>query len=209
MTPSVEQYAAVLRKDYRQRCGYGAHRDYGHDMPDWCKVAQHVISLKADPVAFMDAAFQYAGNHLSKQSVHRTGAPFLSTMKSFAWCQKAWMHANPQQFGMAADAPEFSCAPEEEWRLMQQTAFTYFMRLYKKIDLFSPEIMQELREPFCNLHPVARGVLSANDPEVLRLYGKAAYDYLWRRQAMKKLIESEGFVFVQLPANATDATNPS
>lgn len=205
VAPSIEQYAAILRRDYRQRTGKDKRRyDDTSDMPDWHRIAKNVIDLRADPRAFMDAAFMHAGNHVAKSSVHSTGAPYVNTMKNSEWCLKAWKSANPQQYGMADDAPEFSCSPREEWKLMQRVAGEYFLRILGKVDLLDAQTLQELREPFCNLHPVARVVLSDNDPEVLRLYGKAAHGYLWRRQELKRLIESEGFKFETLPPDAID-----
>jgi hypothetical protein len=180
-----------------------AKRNTPITVKEWLKIAENAISLEADPMLFMDAAFLYiidVGGGVDRVG----GYPIITQLTDLAWCRHAWHNSYPDASDGIDEVPNFVSTPRYEWRIMQRTAGMYFHRIYGKIELTCPETTEELRGPFCSIHPVARVVLSDNDPIVLKRYGRAAHGYLRSHGALKQLIESEGFIFAPLPDDADE-----
>ena len=192
----LDVLAGQLRADYMDRVNgeSNAARDgsHGGDTERWRAVARIVYKLGAEPLPFMDAAFDKADAG-SRQNGKRS-APHFTQLTNQEWCRDAWLTAETSVDH--GDMSDFETSAESEWWLIKNMNAKCLMRRTGSVDPLNPQVLALLRDRYSQLPAIFRTVFSANDPVVLELFGDEAREYLRIRKAVAVEIVKDG---LQLP----------
>jgi hypothetical protein len=188
----LDALAGQLRADYMDRVNgesnparQGSH---GGDTERWRAVARIVHKLGADPLPFMDAAFEKADAG-SRQNGKRS-APHFTQLTNQEWCREAWLAAETSVDH--GDMSDFETTAESEWWLIKHMNSQWLMRRTGSVDPLNPQVIALLRDRYSQIPAIFRTVFSANDPVVLELCGDEAREYLRIHKAVAVEIVKDG-----------------
>ena len=187
----IEQYAPILYDNYSRRRSR-SHRQSSNRPPEiWYKIAENLVNLKAEPEAFLNAAWSEAQEHHSAKKGESGMIPWPNWLASPEWITAAWNRWGLVENGNVAT---LDIAVHDEWRMLIKITVDLLMKKCGTFDCGNAQVLEMMKDDFSYIPELVRCYYSDNNPEIIKNYGRQARIYLNSKPGLEEILFKEGYI---------------